>query len=176
MTFKKPELFMVEPPPVDQKELDRINWIDKSFTSVRELFPQWLTADIMLLEFIKKTTDWNIVRKYSDVSIGLGFPFVNDGFTGDLVPMIHTFPPEDRHQVVGICLQLMRDYTPNMEKYYLMNATDAATHQMLSDIRSWEQQIISYGGRSVLDELAFRLGVGGGLSHIKFEFCVDGGK
>lgn len=143
---------------VTHRQTKPITWIDNKCRPTKELFPHWMTAEVMLKEFVEKTTDWVIKTEQTQLFVGLGFPMVRNELTGEMVPMIESFPPEDRQTVIEVCNDLMRDYLPDLERYRLEKVTDNLIEAIRADIRSWEQEIISHGGRPVLEELKFRFG------------------
>jgi len=144
--------------PSSAKKTKAIDWIDNKFVSVKELFPNWLTAEIMLTEFVKETEDWIVHGNESNVDYGLEFPRARDQLTGVLVPMLDTFPPEDRPKVKQICEKLMEDYS-DLEHLIGEKQTEQTRHMMLRDLKSRECEILSCGGRLIRQELSFRLGL-----------------
>lgn len=141
-----------------------VAWIEEKFVSVSEIFPHWMTAKPMLTDFVQRTKDW-VVSNHSDVpsniGIGLEFPNVWDEISGGPVPMMESFPPEDRPKVIGICHTLMADYLPDLSKYRLELVTETTFESIKCAIRSRESYVTSLGGRPVKAELAFRLGLWG---------------
>jgi len=149
-----------------------ITWLANKSCSVRALFPHWLTAEVMLKEFVTLTTDWIIKTEQTQLFIGLGFPIVKDELTGTMFPMILTFPPEVRSKVIQICNNLMKDYLPNMDCYRHEKLTEATIGSIKASIRQREHKIVSQGGRLVLEELKFRFGFGG-IHHIMLEVVIS---
>lgn len=136
-----------------------IHWIENKSVSVRELFPHWMTADIILTDFVKKTGGWIVESKQSNVNATLKFPMVWGEASGCMVPMFEIFPPEDRFKVDGICHGVLADYAPSWKHHLREKITEPRLHMIQSEIKSRECEIISQGGRPVKEELAFRLGI-----------------
>lgn len=142
----------------------RVSWIDAEFIGVDKLFPCWVTAKIMLTKFVQKIGDWAISSVPGDPSnivVGLEFPNVRNVLTGELVPMVETFPPEDRPQVIHICHRVMGDYVSDLNPHRMHKVTQERFERIKMEIRSRQSYIESLGGRPVKAELAFRLGLWG---------------
>lgn len=136
-----------------------VNWLSKEFVPVEELFPLWHTARIMLTRFHKETLGWSANTVSSELNLGLVFPEVIDKLSGEKVPMIKSFPIEDQPKVEGICLSLMKDYVPNLDKYYNMKSTPEISVMVMHEIEAREKYILDCGGSKWKDELAYRLGL-----------------
>jgi len=150
--------------PINEVPEKPVAWIEAKFIGVKDVFPHWYTAEPILTDFVQRTKDWSIVSVVDDPSnivIGLEFPRVWDELSGGPVPMVESFPPEDRPKVIGICHTLMADYMPDLRRYERKKATEEMFAAIKCDIRSREAYVVSLGGRPVKAELAFRLGLWG---------------
>ena len=138
-----------------------MDWIDNQFESVSEIFPNWLTSEIMLREFIVKTGDFiirtNSIDK-SNIEVGLAFPLVQT-IEGKMVPMLETFPPEEREKVESISGEVLSDYIIELDKFLSQRVTEQTLHSMASHIKSWWKEIECEHGRNIKQELGFRLGL-----------------
>lgn len=153
-----------------------VDWLDSKFVPCRVLFPQWITAYACLTDFVRKTGDWAVVFDQSECNVGLKFPYVWDQLHGEWVPMVEAFPPEDRPRVKSICKKLVEDYMPILD-HMLREAITPHTEAIIrSEIKGWEQHIISMGGRSVHEELGFRLGVMGAITGLDIGLEVECGE
>jgi len=142
------------------KSLNELVW--SHFIPVNKLFPRWVTASIILREFCEKTGDWAVLQDDVDIcriNIGLTFPLVRDELSGRLVPMFETFPLEDRERVFDICHMVMSCYTPTLEEMIGQKVNDFTVARIRDMIKEHECRIIAEGGRDVMKELKFRLGL-----------------
>lgn len=140
-----------------------IGWIDNKFVSAVELFPEWITAPLVLEDFCDQTQDWDILPHPFNPSLlysGLVYPLVVDEETGMTVPMYETFPSEDKVKVMAILDKLQLDYAPKFEQNILNKMTPYTREQMLQRIKRRELTVVRQGGRTILREMRFRLGVG----------------
>jgi len=157
----KPIIFDIKQTPADNRPID---WIENIGVSVTNLFPNWMTAEIMLTDFVKRTGSWIVgpsdqIR--SDIHCGLEFPLVWNLNNREWIPMFEIFPPEDKPKVLEICEKVMDDYLPDLKYYMGQKVTEPTLQSILAGIKAWEGKIICNGGRPVKEELAFRLGLWG---------------
>lgn len=134
------------------------SWLGRPYIPADTLFPSWITGRVLLKDFHSKTIGWVFDSEGSDIQMGLGFPWVQD-VCGNWVPMAQTFPPEVRYVVEYIAFTVMWDYTPSLREVRGLKNDPTMTERIRAMVQRHEQQIISEGGRPVLAELAFRLGV-----------------
>jgi len=135
-----------------------IEWIDNKFIDCKVLFPHWICAEILLNDFVSKIEDWEVIINRSNINISLKYPEVRDIY-GNYISMIEAFPPEDRDQVIEICDRLQYDYTPNLNDFMGTKIMMHTSLHIKQQIKSREQEILSYGGRAWRKELYYRLGL-----------------
>lgn len=149
------ETNMIEPITVKITPQEESIHIEKrDFVPCGELFPKWELDECrsILTSFCERTGSWEITCTWSTVEINLKYPLTY-------------FPRVTAKKVEIILNQLQNDYIPNLDRFLDLGITSYIKGVVLDAIRDHEQRIINCGGRSVLDELKFRLGVS--------SFCVD---
>lgn len=123
---------------------------DEMFRPCEEIFPQWLTARIILTEFVEKIGGWRIthdpVTRACNVALELGFP-------------IDAMPPEDRYTVEAIVFRTIEEFLPDFSCCLGAPGTEATEAQMLCEINHRQHEIESACGRDVASLLKFRLGL-----------------
>jgi len=143
--------------------MESIDFIDNKYIPCEKIFPCWITCRIILTDFCHNTKRWKIEKELLSLhilSISLEYPMMKDEISGKQVPQVLSFPLEDREKVIKICNKLHKDYCPqSIEKYIGTLLNSDTIWRIKNEIYGREQSIIYYGGRNVLDELKFRLGV-----------------
>jgi len=160
MDIKAPGVF-IEPIHIEPVN---VHWMKNKYRDCQDVFPDWYSARENLNEFCNGTQPWEVLSNEDDptqLNIGLRFPLKFDvtAYIPCMVPMIRTFPEIHQDQIQKICIELMADYLPDLNKFIMEIVTDEIRHYILSDINNKGQQIISEGGRIWKDEMLFRLGV-----------------
>jgi len=150
-----------------QENQKPIDFIDNKFIPAEELFPNWASAESILEEFVN-LTDELYVSPGTTVCIGLEFPVVI-GIRGIVVSMYETFPLEYREIVKNILYKLIDDYIPNLDSMLYEKVNDYNKYIIKNKIRQREQYIISCGGRDIMEELKFRLGIS---CHFSLKICI----
>ena len=131
------------------------------FFSCTDLFPKWIAAKVALIDFCRRTSYWCVSSEKSSLNLSLGFPNVTDELTGVVRPMVFTFPPEERSKVIGIMDKLLNDYTPNLDKFLCEVLTKNVLQHIRAELQTYESYVVMSGGRLILDEMAYRLGIKG---------------
>lgn len=145
-------------------DIDKTKYIPPQqieFKPCSEIFPEWVNCDRTL-------KIWHSKIK--------GYDIWSDGWSGILslqIPSIEILPINERGKVMGIINGIDIDYIPNLSSFYRARIGIHLKDKILSLIRNREQEILSYGGRTAIDELAFRLGLQSfSLSNIEFNINI----
>jgi hypothetical protein len=120
----------------------------ENFVPCEALFPQWMTARIILDEFVKRLGRFRVSANGSAVSIHLdqGYP-------------IEVVPPEDREKVRYILENACARFLPDLREF-LNNAINESTmYNVLSAIENHAMERLHRGEPSLKDELRFDLGL-----------------
>lgn len=141
------------------KTTETINPCKNNFVPVEKLFPHWKTAAVILKDFLQKIGGWSMVFDAHSLHIGLIFPFVLEELSGQMIPMVEMFPPEDKEKVKRICEETMQDYIPEEMPINKPWRGTETKHEILERIYYKEREIEGMGGRKIHAELAFRLGL-----------------
>ncbi len=136
-----------------------IYWLDNKFIPIEQLFPHWKCAEFIIKDFIDKTNNWEVVVQDRNINVSLKFPSVFDEIKGKEISMIDSFPPEDRKEVINLCLKLMRDYLPDFKDIIGERKDNHIIDLIKSRIEEKKHYITSVGGRQWRDELYFRFGI-----------------
>ena len=135
------------------------DFIDNKYIPCEELFPGWMTAGIILKDFCAKVKEWGISGNENNLNISLEYPWVRDELSGEMVPQILFFPEEDIDRVISIIDRLQFDYNPNIDDCLYKINNEWIKNEILNRIKNYECNIIELGGRPILEELKFRLGI-----------------
>lgn len=133
-----------------------------NYIIAKELFPNWYTAEVLLVSFVQGISDeWEVAYNHINNSceVLLGFPQVKDELSGNYVPMLLTFPEIYQQKITNICYEIMYERIPDLNKYIHTPICDHIKNCILQDVFNRERQILAEGGRCLKEEFAFRLGV-----------------
>ena len=137
-------------------------WSKRPFVPCRILFPRWKTAEPMLEEFCNKTKGWIIEEgaKLGMIELHLDWPKVRDEATGKEVYMQNTFPDEEKPLFGYILWTTLADYSYEATEPFIGEVINERLRiDILQALYAKERDIMEAGGKSVIDELRFRLGV-----------------
>ena len=144
--------------PHKEKPMD---WIGARYTPASQSYPSWPDAGTKLQEFIQKITTFLITQnpEYpSDFSMGLEMPSALDE-NDHVVSILDTFPPDVKEHIRKVCNEVTFDYCPDLDQFKGHNVTDEVICALKDQIHRRWQLIKEAGGRTINNELAFRLGV-----------------
>src|SRR6266576_3332806 len=106
-----------------------------TFQSCEELFPQWLTARIILTEYVRSIKGWKLARGTRgslEVSIDSSFP-------------IEAMPPEDRPTVYRLVEEAAASSLPDLSQFLGEPITALAEARVLSVLRQHENDLVARG-------------------------------
>jgi hypothetical protein len=141
-----------------------------SITSEREpINCPWLSLPFIPVEYLFYDICGarEYITKYLETYDGNGIDVIRDSVSSTKVNLSFKFdanslPRNLYSEVESLRFNLMYDYIPDLEKKFRgLKITDNLLCAIKSEIKSYEQQIISQGGLSLIDEFAFRLGIEG---------------
>ena len=139
-----------------------IRWINDEFIPVEKLFSHWFTAKIVLNKYCDELDKLNgivVDISHSILSIFLEQPTIEEEITGLTADMFEVFPPEDKPLFVKIEDGAVYDYTPRLDDIFYDIATPEIKSMISIRIKQWEAKIVNLGGRTLKDEIRFRLGI-----------------
>jgi hypothetical protein len=136
------------------KILDIKNPAFSEFVSVEKLFPNWITARLALNDWVKEFT--GLVAEQEGRKIKFFFDTSNK---------IDSFPSEDRGLVFNILERLIEDYTLDLKHLRNQRIDNNMMNYIKNALEEHEYNIKKIGGRCLLDELQFRLGLKNDLIH-----------
>jgi hypothetical protein len=127
--------------------------------SCEEHFPEWITARIILTEWIVGIDGWDVSFNIIEHKANI-VPHNR----GNLTPA--TFPEEDFDKVMELCNPVLATYLPEAELMRFLSsgpikqaANAAALMVIQSIVQNHERVIIANGGDSFRDALAKALGI-----------------
>lgn len=142
-------------PPIENK-------CKHDFVPCEELFPEWMTARVMLEPWVNKIgdIDINIDSIFRCINIMFVLPMSRD-LSGELIYDHLTFPPEDQQHLKRIVESVVIDYRhPNLESLLGEPMLDSTfLNRSISMHNDVVNTIVSMGGRTPINELKFRLGI-----------------
>ena len=133
------------------------------FVPVDEAFPQWQNAREVLENIITAFSGVTVNQapdNPGELAINFGFHNkINNPAGKDVLPF-EMVPSEDLESVTQIIRSVFIDYTPDNLDRYRGTSIDAITiAKIKGEFKQAEDDIIAQGGRSLEDELRFRLGI-----------------
>jgi len=132
------------------------------FLPTRKIFPVWHKAEVHIERFVDDITDdWHIgySRDFKQVICKLRYPEARCKLTGTFAPKHLWFPDHVRDAIEANCLNLEILYTPKFNFDKIGKYGKPALRYISDELKTYENLIVEGGGRTILNEIAFRLGV-----------------
>ena len=133
------------------------------FVSVDDAFPQWKNAREVLEKIITAFSGVSVNQapdNPGELAINFGFNNKIDNASENGPLPFEMVPPEYMEDVTNIIRSVFIDYTPdNLDRYKGTTIDTLTIAKIKSEFKLIEDDFISQGGRSLEDELRYRLGV-----------------
>ena len=128
---------------------------ERKYIPCEELFSEHKGVSIrsLLSSFCNGIRDWNVINEGSDLVILPSYPEVTSDF------IYERFSDDNLEILNKILTEIGKDYIPTFDDLYFSEIEDSIKYRILNRIAERERVIISYGGRSFIEELKYRLGV-----------------
>jgi len=126
-----------------------VDWLDRPFRHVEEIFPEWPEAREVLSRSCELIGGWDIHIDSSNLHIVISSIAI-DG------PSI---PENEKSKLREIAEGVIYDYSPDFEKYKGEKNIPSIRDIILGDIMSREAYIMSITGRDMKDEFRYRTGI-----------------
>ena len=130
-------------------------WMRVPFKCVEEIFPEWAGARKIVTEFCDACVGIDIgVDRRDPRSIYASFLWQ----AGYSLP-VELVPQDDGDLLCSIAERVLAQRTPNLRNYYLTQMRVDTFYAIRNEFLQFDNQIISLGGRSLLEDLRFKLGI-----------------
>lgn len=130
------------------------------YKDVSVLFPEWPEARISLRNLVRNGVEWVVSSISDDVLIGLSFP-IRVVVSGKEMPLLRTFRRDRIIKIDNICDTIISERMRHLDvvDYWGMAPDDLIFKRVKSDLEHVDDKLESVGGRSLLEEVMFRIGI-----------------
>ena len=142
----------------------KFNWFNKPFIKCENVFVGWENCKEVLEAFCEGITGWSLDVDEKGIDIGLSYPTVE--VDDNAIPMVNLFPLEHQSKVIEICQGIHKDYLPDMNKFFkeMEDEGELTTDKVMAYVNAHNNDIGRRGGRTVIKELRYRLGISGWIT------------
>lgn len=132
----------------DTLNIEIILQTPNNFVPCEELFPQWMTARIILGEFVGKIGGFYLSAEGNDLSLHFeqGYP-------------IEAFPEEDGQKATEIINRTVTNFLPDLSQFLGQQINNMTANNILGFIENNRKEKMYQGKASLKDDLRFSLGI-----------------
>lgn len=134
-------------------------WLDDKFVGYQELFPDWEDAYEILCDICKLSHSLvvKLIQRYEHTAYVVIFGLSAE--LGGLLLTTEKIPKQHAEKIQQIITQLERDYSQGIERFIGKSMSEHLLYNINQMLKALEYSIIASGGRELVKELKFRLGV-----------------